>query len=212
MAVPLGSEELRRPENKGIKPYIDKLKQAKKAVDEGGAAVGQGPVSNADLLALGVKVTATLTWASIKIKRATIQSGGDTIASAFGAAYPLQLGRVDATEPDPPAKDLPGDDASPEDVQAFFLKLANSKPQGGGPFAGKAPFWEKKAYAAEARLGQYKAFAGFKQQYDRSKATVTRTDYEVDYIEFQNQLSRVGAKFDSDAYLHPLTLRTPRKL
>ncbi len=33
--------------------------------------------------------------------------------------------------------------------------------------------------AAEARLGQYKAFAGFKQQYDRSKATVTRTDYEV---------------------------------
>ena len=41
MAVPLGSEELRRPENKGIKPYIDKLKQAKKAVDEGGAAVGE---------------------------------------------------------------------------------------------------------------------------------------------------------------------------
>lgn len=31
-------------------------------------------------------------------------------------------------------------------LQAFFLKLANSKPQGGGPFAGKAPFWEKKAY------------------------------------------------------------------
>ena len=35
------SEELRRPENKGIKPYIDKLKQAKKAIDEGGAAVGK---------------------------------------------------------------------------------------------------------------------------------------------------------------------------
>ena len=33
--------------------------------------------------------------------------------------------------------------------------------------------------AAEARLGQSKAFASFKQQYDRSKATVTRTDYEV---------------------------------
>ena len=40
-AVPPCSEELRRPENKGIKPYIDKLKQAKKAIDEGGEAVGK---------------------------------------------------------------------------------------------------------------------------------------------------------------------------
>ena len=31
-------------------------------------------------------------------------------------------------------------------LQDFFLKLANSKPQGGGFLAGKAPFWEKKAY------------------------------------------------------------------
>ena len=31
-------------------------------------------------------------------------------------------------------------------LQAFFLKLANSKPQGSGFLAGKAPFWEKKAY------------------------------------------------------------------
>ena len=159
--MPPCSEELRRPENKGIKPYIDKLKQAKKAIDEGGAAVGrlalralgsscigvavmqshpdaswcimvathgyllsadpgavstsglsldccklrsnsgmqavsselgtehqmlqctrwtavpvragQGPVSYADLLALGVKGTATLTWASIKVRLAVLQ-------------------------------------------------------------------------------------------------------------------------------------------
>ena len=34
---------------------------------------GQGPVSYADLLALGVKVTATLTWASIKVRPAVWQ-------------------------------------------------------------------------------------------------------------------------------------------
>ena len=35
------------------------------------APAGQGPVSYADLLALGVKVTATLTWAAIKVRLAS---------------------------------------------------------------------------------------------------------------------------------------------
>lgn len=39
---------------------------------------GQGPVSNADLLALGVKVTATLTWASIKVRLAVLQAAQAT--------------------------------------------------------------------------------------------------------------------------------------
>ena len=181
-------EELNRPENKGLKSTVDKLKSVKEAVDEGSKKYGKSsttdlhlkddllrptsdlhrasascitvfqvrwkhiltklvllmiflktvslgtafgfplnlacdtlhlptirtryhilscysagipPLSWADTLVLGAKVSAELSWVNAKKKRLGAGADIDTISSAFGADFPLKLGRVDVTEPDP---------------------------------------------------------------------------------------------------------------
>ncbi len=42
--------------------------------------------------------------------------------------------------------------------------------------------------------------------YDRSRRSLSRTDYEVDFATFFNRLSFLGAKVDPDAYLHPVRI------
>lgn len=97
------SGELDRPENAALKPLVEKLRVAKKAIDEGAANVGQAPITWADTIVVAGKVATELSWVDIKIKRATIESGGRTIAEQFGTEFPLQLGRLDASEPDTPS-------------------------------------------------------------------------------------------------------------
>jgi L-ascorbate peroxidase len=47
-------------------------------------------------------------------------------------------------------------------------------------------------------------FASLKKDYDRERRTTTRTTYEVDFITYFTKLTELGAKFDKDAYLHPV--------
>lgn len=35
-------------------------------------------------------------------------------------------------------------------------------------------------------------------------------DYEVDFIDYFNQLVNLGAKYDNDAYLVPIVIDTPK--
>lgn len=50
------------------------------------------------------------------------------------------------------------------------------------------------------------AFAGLQKKYNISRKTVTRTDYEVDFINYFTRLTSpsLGAKFLPDAYLYPV--------
>ena len=77
---------------------------------------GQEPISWADLIVLSAKVAHVLAWTEQKVKRASIASGGSTIADAFGAAFPVPLGRVDATSADEPVK-IPTQSASPAEIK-----------------------------------------------------------------------------------------------
>ena len=77
---------------------------------------GQEPISWADLIVLSAKVAHVLAWTQQKVKRATVASGGSTIADAFGAAFPVPLGRVDATSADEPVK-IPTQSASPAEIK-----------------------------------------------------------------------------------------------
>ena len=61
---------------------------------------GQEPISWADLIVLAAKVAHVQLWTSGKVKRASVAADGSTIAEAFGAAFPVPLGRVDATSAD----------------------------------------------------------------------------------------------------------------
>lgn len=51
--------------------------------------------------------------------------------------------------------------------------------------------------AAEERLAaESEVYAAFKLDYDRSRYTVTRTNYEVDFINSFTKLATLGAKFN----------------
>ncbi|GIL48968.1 hypothetical protein Vafri_5468 [Volvox africanus] len=211
-------EELSRPENAGLDVVVAKLAQAKSKIDAAGAEDGSGPISWADLLVLAAKVSTQAQWATIKRSRAQIASGGDVIAGpAFGAAWPVRLGRVDSTVPAPSGR-IPAADASVEEVKAFMEKLGvpPGSNVGSGLFSAKPPFWERPtlvlwtAAAADPAASEERfvaadpaAFKGYKQNYDRSRKTVTRTDYEVDFIDYFTLLTNLGANFKKDAYLHP---------
>ena len=76
-------------------------------------------ISYADLEVLAAKVANEKDWA--KIKRANgVPSSGDIISSAFGAAWPVKLGRIDATEPSP-AGLVPSSDASVQEITVSHL-------------------------------------------------------------------------------------------
>ncbi|PNH10155.1 Thylakoid lumenal protein, chloroplastic, partial [Tetrabaena socialis] len=158
-------------------------------------------------------------WYSVKVSRATIKSGGETIAGpAFGASWPVRLGRVDAAEAAPGGR-VPLPTAPVAEIKAYMAALG-TKPGTDTTsfFAPKPTFWERPAFvlwtgaadepaAEEARfLAEDPAFKGYKENYDRSRKTVTRTDYEVDFIDYFTTLASLGATFKKDAYLHPETV------
>lgn len=60
-------------------------------------------ISWADTLVLGAKVAAERSWFVAKKTRLGAGADVDTISSAFGADFPVFLGRKDADTPDPPA-------------------------------------------------------------------------------------------------------------
>lgn len=72
---------------------------------------------------LGAKVSAELAW--VKAKRVRLGPGADieTISSAFGADFPVNLGRIDATEPDPAGRFPDPNTASPQEIQVSQLLL-----------------------------------------------------------------------------------------
>ena len=74
---------------------------------------------------LSAKVAHVLAWTQQKVKRATVASGGSTIADAFGAAFPVPLGRVDATSSDEPVK-IPTQSASPTEVKVRQGERSNA--------------------------------------------------------------------------------------
>lgn len=217
-------EELNRPENKELRPFVEKLKGIKKKIDGQAKAAGQPTYSWADVIVLAAKVTAQKSWAAVKIAQAGLK-GGETISSLYGAEFNVKLGRQDTSTADPPAR-IPGSDASVADIQTFMTALDNpQKVAPSGFFAllqGKPPFWEKPTFllwtgaqldtpAAEAKFAQAGGqYPEFKTDYDRSRKSTTRTNYEVDFITFFTQLAAVGAKFDKDAYLVPIETIAPR--
>lgn len=62
------SEELGRPENAPLKPFVEKLKKAKAAIDKASEEVGQEGIGYADLAVLAVKVSTQLAWFEIKVR------------------------------------------------------------------------------------------------------------------------------------------------
>ncbi|KAG2487467.1 hypothetical protein HYH03_013889 [Edaphochlamys debaryana] len=198
-SIVLNKEELGRPENQDLAAIVEKLKPAKAKID----AIGN--LSWADTIWLAGKVTTQLGWAKIKIASAALSSGGEVIAGpAFSAPWPVRLGRLDAPEPGPEGK-VPAANAPVADITATFAKLGVVPGASSGPFAAKPPFWERPTFllwtaaaadppAEEARFASElpDKYGSIKTMYERSRLTTTRTDYEVDFIAFYNQMGELA--------------------
>eukprot|EP00210_Caulerpa_lentillifera_P005376 g5138.t1 len=204
-------EELNRSENSMLKPLVSKYKEIKQEVDSENAADGQGPISWADLIVLGARVAVRKEW--VKQRRTKVASDQDAVfvSQAFGAPWPVKIGRLDSGVPGPAGK-IPQLDASVDEIKTYLLQLG-AKPEGG--FAYKPPFYERPGFvmytaaqadplAAEEYLATDPGFAVWKKEYDKSKKTITRTNYEVDFITYFDRLTSLGAKFDPLAYLKPV--------
>jgi L-ascorbate peroxidase len=216
------SEELGRPENKDLKAAAAKIGKAKAAVDAG-ARPGQAPLSWADALVLAVKTTREEEWRAAKIALNPVK--GEGLARLASNPIPLRIGRVDAGAPDAAGR-VPAPGAPPAEVAAFMgalgVKDASTLV---GPFARKAPFWERPTFllwcgaqadgaASEAAFAAAlpEAFGPWKAKYDASRRGSFRTDYEVDFGENIAKLADLGATFDPDAYLFPLVFMAPATL
>ena len=99
---------------------------ARYSIGKVSVSAGYGPISWADLEVLAAKVANEASWRVIKTKGG-LPSSGDVISSAFGAAWPVKLGRHDADKPDP-ANRLPLPEASVQEItvrsQCFFNTLS----------------------------------------------------------------------------------------
>ncbi|CAL5222505.1 g4879 [Coccomyxa viridis] len=215
-------QELDRPENKGLKPTVDKLRKIKNAIDEGSKKYGIPPISWSDTLVLGAKISAELSWVDAKKRRLGPGADIETISAAFGADFPVNLGRVDASGPDPAGRFPDLYTASPQEVQGFLSTLGTKAGSTGGLFAPKPLFWERPAFviwtaaqpdpakAEQAWADANDTYKGLKLKYDRSRDTVTRTDYEVDFIDFFTRLTRLGPKLNPDFYLVDQEIAVPK--
>jgi len=165
-------------------------------------------------------------------KRTSSEEEATLLATAFGSDWPVRLGRVDSNVPGPAGK-IPQADASVEDIRSFLLQLG-AKPEGG--FGYKPPFYERPGFLmytaaqsdpakAEEFLATDPEFAKWKINYDKSKRTITRTsddasvaqrrltvclDYEVDFVTYFTRLTSLGAKFDKQAYLRPVVVKSKK--
>ncbi|CAD7704625.1 unnamed protein product [Ostreobium quekettii] len=207
-------EELSRPENKVFKPIVAKLTTAKKAIDEESIKAEQGPISWADLLVLAAKTSIQMSWRQIKLGKAKDEASAGILTSAYGTNWSVRIGRVDSMTPAPAGR-LLSPDPSAEEVQSFFNALGNKNVGESGPFTPKGPFSEKYSFLiwtaaqpdpekAEEKLATLPVYAEWKKDFDRSRKTVTRNDYEVDFVETFDKLVNLGSTFDNLAYLKPI--------
>jgi L-ascorbate peroxidase len=213
------SEELSRPENKDLKDLVGRLGKARDA-HAANAPKGQKIISWADTIVLAVKVTQEPVWRAAKLAKNPVN--GEKLANLAPNPITVTLGRVDATTPDAPGR-FPAPGAPASEVLAFSKTLGVKDPAAlGGAFAKRAPFWERIMFvlwcaaqpnpeAAEEALaaGAPEAFAQYKDKYQKSKMTTFRQDYEIDFNDYFNKLSLLGAKIDKEAYLYDVTLRVP---
>ena len=202
---------------KELKGLVDKLQQARETIKKGGPA-GQDMLSMADALVLGAKIATELSWDATK--RASLSANNYDLSKRYGSNFQvMRLGRIDASTADAKAP-VPATTASPEEVFAFMSKLGVKDGESSGPFAPKAPFWERPTFllwtastgdaaGSEEAFGQLDGFAAWKAKYDKSRSTTYRDDYEIDFAEFFNKLANLGAKFEKAPYLYDITMQVP---
>lgn len=114
--------------------------------------------------------------------------------------FDKQFGRSDAEEPDPEGRVPQWDKSTVQEMKNKFSAI------GFGPrqLAVLSAFLGPDQSATEALLASDLEVFPWVQKYQRSRETVSQTDYEVDLITTLTKLSSLGQQINYEAYSYPV--------
>lgn len=196
------SAEISRPENSGLSAAVDLLVEAKKEIDSYSKG---GPIAFADLIQFAAQSALKLTFVDAAIaKCGGNEEKGRTLYSAYGSngqwgLFDKLFGRQDTQEPDPEGRVPDWSKASVQEMKDKFVAVGLGPRQ----LAVMSVFLGPDQAATEERLIADKDCRPWVEKYQRSRETVSRTDYEVDLITTLTKLSSLGQKINYEAYTYP---------
>ncbi|KAH7429563.1 hypothetical protein KP509_09G055900 [Ceratopteris richardii] len=195
------SSELNRQENKDLVEAIQTLETLKKDID---ADSKGGPITWADLIQIAAQSAMKRTFLNAAIRKCggNVEKG-EQLYSAYGSSgqwgqFDKQFGRSQATEPDPEGRLLAWNEASPSAIKAKFDQLGFKPRQ----VAVMAIFLGEDLKVTEAKLATDPEIAPWVDKYQKSRETVSQTDYEVDLITTFTKLSTLGQSINYEAYTY----------
>lgn len=196
------SSEINRPENKNLAAALSFLEEAKKEIDSFSKG---GPISYADLIQFAAQSAVKSTFLASAIRKCGgNEEKGGLLYTAYGssgqwALFDKQFGRSDAEEPDPEGRVPQWEKVSVQEMKDKFSAI------GFGPrqLAVLSAFLGPDQSATEALLASDPEVFPWVQKYQRSRETVSQTDYEVDLITTLTKLSSLGQKINYEAYTYP---------
>ncbi|XP_076900669.1 thylakoid lumenal 29 kDa protein, chloroplastic-like [Bidens hawaiensis] len=193
------SEEISRPENQGLSAALALVEEAKKEIDSYSKG---GPISYSDLIQLAAQSAVKATFLASAIRKCGgNEEKGNLLYSAYGSSgqwrlFDRQFGRSDAQEPDPEGRVPDWSKASVQEMKDKFIAI------GFGPrqLAVMSAFLGPDQLATEAKLATDPDVTKWVEKYQRSRETVSQTDYEVDLITTLTKLSGLGQNINYEAY------------
>ncbi|XP_021285475.1 thylakoid lumenal 29 kDa protein, chloroplastic [Herrania umbratica] len=197
------SSELSRPENKGLSAAVSLLDEAKKEIDSYSKG---GPISYADLIQYAAQTATKATFVASAIRKCGgNEEKGSFLYSVYGSngqwgLFDRQFGRSDTEEPDPEGRVPLWEKATVQEMKDKFKAI------GFGPrqLAVMSVFLGPDQSATEALLATDPDVTPWVHKYQRSRETVSQTDYEVDLITTLTKLSCLGQQINYEAYTYPV--------
>ncbi|XP_034677010.1 thylakoid lumenal 29 kDa protein, chloroplastic [Vitis riparia] len=197
------SSEISRPENKGLSAALNLLEESKKEIDSYSKG---GPISFADLIQYAAQSAVKSTFIASAVRKCGgNEEKGNLLYTAYGSngqwgLFDKQFGRADTQEPDPEGRVPQWEKASVQEMKDKFTAV------GFGPrqLAVMSAFLGPDQLASEALLATDPDVAPWVQKYQRSRETVSQTDYEVDLITTLTKLSCLGQQINYEAYSYPV--------
>ncbi|KAJ8627712.1 hypothetical protein MRB53_021019 [Persea americana] len=197
------SAEISRPENRGLSAALRLLEEAKKEIDSYSKG---GPLSYSDLIQFAAQSATKKTFLDSAIRKCGgNEEKGNLLYTAYGSngqwgLFDRQFGRSDSEDPDPDGRILQWDRASVQEMKDKFSAI------GFGPrqLAVMSAFLGPDQSATESLLASDPEVLPWVQKYQRSRETVSQTDYEVDLITTFTKMSYLGQEINYEAYTYPV--------
>ncbi|XP_020685501.1 thylakoid lumenal 29 kDa protein, chloroplastic [Dendrobium catenatum] len=197
------SQEISRPENTGLTSALDLIVKAKEEIDSYSKG---GPISYSDLIQFAAQAAVKKTFLSSAIRKCGgNEEKGRLLYTAYGSngqwgLFDRQFGRTDSKDPDPEGRIPQWDKASVQEMKRKFSSI------GFGPrqLAVMSAFLGSDQLAVENMLATDSDVRPWVEKYQRSRETVSQTDYEVDLITTLTKLSSLGQQINYEAYTYPV--------